>query len=257
MSGKLTAEGAKAYRDNAHKGWTVLAEGLTEKQVEEAAQRTARGITVDVPTRIDTFGTDGRGRATGILAGAADELMGADGAVRTLGDSIDALAKGPIMALDDAMAGAFEAMISGSGRASEAFKSAIGGAIKAVAQAEGRLYAGKALGALGEGLFTGKPNAFLAAAKYGSAATAFFALAGAGGAFGSGGGGGGGSAGSGGPTQEGGSLRGAVGAGKITVVLNGSRTVIDHRNNDDLDALREMLGTLAGNREIELVYGGR
>lgn len=227
-------------------GPTIIPGGFDERALD--AQNAAMAAEIAKGVQVGPLDLDEswRTRAGRIFqeAGATD----AEDQLKTLGDSIDELVEGPLLSFADASAAAFEAMISGSKNAGQAFKAAVGAAIKAAAQSEGLFWGKKAIAALGEGLLTGKPNAFAAAAKYALASTGFLALAGAGGAMSMGGAGGSG----GGSTEPGGSLRPAVGAGAINVTLKGSRYVLDPRNSDDLDAFKSVLETLAAGREINL-----
>lgn len=213
-----------------------------------AAQARASTANLDLPGELAVGG-----RGADIFTGAADRMATAEERAKSFGASIDDIAEQSIGGFADATANAFEAWISGSGNAADAFKSAVSDSIKSAALAEGKLNASKAIAALGEGLFTGKPNAFLAAAKYGAAAAGFFALAGAAGAMGGGGGGGGGrGAGSGSSRSDHDEARETMGR-PVSITLRGSRTVFDHRNADDVDELKLMLGELTDSKEIDLV----
>jgi hypothetical protein len=173
-------------------------------------------------------------------------------ALQSLGRVIADITAGPLLAFGDAITASMEALVSGSGSAGKMFLSSMTNAIKGVAAAKGKLFAGEALGALGAG-FLGHPGAFAAAAKYGAAAALMFALAGAAGGIGVSGGGGGG----GGSTQQASastqSALAGVGAGSMTVVFKGRRMLLDATNPTERDEFLDMLKTVSGNREIDFV----
>lgn len=196
------------------------------------------------------------GGVLGTLGQSLKEQLGpvedAELSFQTLGKTIADITAGPILAFGDAIENSMEALISGSGNAGKAFLSTMTAAVKGVAAQKGKLFAGEALAALGEG-FLGHPGAFAAAAKYGLAAAAMFALAGAAGGLGAGGGSGGGGntpAAVASRTQD---RLSDVGRGSVTAVLNGRKQVIDMADAADREMLSTFIKDLVGTRELNLV----
>lgn len=195
----------------------------------------------------------GFGQRLGLAIGdGTKDVDRAQAKMESLGKVIADIASGPILAFGDAMQNAFDAAISGSMTLGKAFLQSIGGAVRNVASLKGKLFAGEALAALGEG-FLGNAGAFVAAAKYGLAAATMFALAGAAGSIGQGGGGGGG--GSTPAAASASSQRSLqdVGQGNLTVILKGKKAVIDKDDPDEQDGFIAMMKKVAGNRQIDFV----
>ena len=115
------------------------------------------------------------------------------------------------------------------------------GAVAAVARAQGQLFLGEALAALGRGLL-GNPAAFAAAAKFTAAAAVMFAIAGAVGQAASGGGGGG--AGGGGEQAD--RLEGT--RGEAEIVIRGG--LLDMSDPRQADALAAAVNDLDGRRVV-------
>ncbi len=132
-----------------------------------------------------------------LLAEIFAKVQALAGAAVSLEDAF-AVAVGNIISMfasdfGQAIAGAFEAMVSGAESAGEAFRNSMLLALASVAKAFGQFFIAQAIAAAGFGLVT-NPAGFAAAAKYTAAAVAMFALAGALSAVAGGGGAGGGGA---------------------------------------------------------------
>lgn len=215
-----------------------------------AIDATARGM------KATTFAGPGPdlsfGQRLGVAVGAGvSDADLAAAKMESLGKVIADLTAGPITAFGDAIGNAFDAMVTGSTSVGKAFLQSIGGAVRGVAALKGKLFAGEALAALGEG-FLGNPAAFLAAAKYGLAAAAMFALAGAAGGIGQGGGGGGASTPAAATASSQQQLAG-VGQGNLTVYIKGKKVVFDASDPDDQDGFVAMIKKIAGNRQVDFV----
>lgn len=148
-----------------------------------------------------------------------------------------------ITGFGDAVADAFEAFVTGSQSAGEAFKTAMLGALAAVARGMGDYFTAKAIGALAEG-FLGNPAAFKAAGLFTAAATAMYALSGTLGGVAKGGGGGGAAAGANATADA---LREAERKTGTIVVQGGLLDMSDPRQ---AQAMAEAIESLTGRRII-------
>jgi hypothetical protein len=192
----------------------------------------------------------------------ASGLGGADVGVKALrlsindlGESFANITGGALAGFSQGVGESMAALITHSGNAGDAFKKSVGRALASASTIEGQHWAAKSLAALGEGIFTGDPSKFAAAAEFAAASAAFFAVAGVAGGIGGGGGGvGGGSQSSNAQFQS--SLNG-VNQGPLTVVWPGtSKSSIDPANPADQDAIIQMIQKLAGNRQVNFTFAG-
>lgn len=170
------------------------------------------------------------------FAGTTEGLGKATSAAEVFKQTLADLAAGPLAGLQQGFVDAFEAVVTGSGSAADALKSAVGGAIKKIAGEEGRMYAFKALASLAALDFRG-------AALYGLASAGLLALAGMGGAIGGGGGGGGGGGSSNAKARD--ELNG-VGAGEAIIEFRGG--LWDPNNPYQLQSMQRMLEKLSDKR---------
>lgn len=145
----------------------------------------------------------------------------------------------------DAVSSAFEAFVTGSKSAGDAFKSAMLGAVAAVAKGLGNLYAGKAVAAIADGIALHDPSQFVAAAKYMAAATAMYALAGGLAGMASGGGGGGGAGSTASASSAAADTDRLSGKkGRATIVLKGSAWNAILSDPEAQDSFAELLHEL-------------
>lgn len=177
--------------------WVDLGDGVSERWREaQEAMRSGQVTLVDGLTPISKS-IDGLNEPVdGIraaFAGVAGEVGRAADAMGDLNAQVAGAGVDLFMRLGDAMTAAFTAMVTGATSAGKAFKQAMLGAISTLAKSKGDFFMAEALGAIAQGILGGKPNAFAAAAKFGLAASAMYAVAGfAGGAAYGGAGGAGG-----------------------------------------------------------------
>lgn len=201
---------------------------------------------LNAQVRLADMVKDGFGRAT-------DSVRVTRGEIANLAVDIGDTARNAVDNFASAWAGAAQQIATGATSVGDAVlrstRKAIGGAAAAKGQ-ETLLDAAKAF-ALG----FHDPSEFVVAAKLFAVGTGYELLAGV---LGGSGGGGGGSVGGGGGLSSG-SFNDAANAqqGKLTVVWpSRSKSVLNINDPDDQDAIAEMLKKLAGNRQIEFVYGG-
>lgn len=158
-----------------------------------------------------------------------------------------------IQAFGDAIASSFRALIEGSQSAGATFASSMLGAIAAVARGFGEMFLGLATAALAQSFLPpplGSPSGVAAAAKFGAAAAAMFALSGAlSGAAGSIGGGG--SAGASAAIDRGETDLAGTGGEAVIIIQGGLLDMSDPRQ---ADALADAVNDLDGRKVI--VRGG-
>lgn len=242
---RQTDRGRRVGMDDVQAG---IAAGMPNMRDVDATARGMRGTDFAGPGPALSFG-----QRLGLALGeGTKDVDRAQVKMESLGKVIADIAAGPILAFGDAMQNAFDAAISGSMSLGKAFLQSIGSAVRNVASLKGRLFAGEALAALGEG-FLGHPGAFLAAAKYGLAAATMFALAGAAGGIGQGGGGGGGASTTAAASAASQQQLSSVGRGTVTVYVKGKKVMFDADDPDDQDGFIAMVKKLAGDRQLELI----
>lgn len=173
-------------------------------------------------------------------------------AYRGFGEELATIAAGPLAQFAENTMVAMGAMIVGSKSAGVAFKAAMLGALSSVAKIEGDWMVGKAIAASAKA-WGGNPFGTIEGTQWMLGAAAMYAVSGAAGAMASGGGGGGGGGGGAGATAQNSSNTLASDKGSMTVVLNGTRMVIDSSDPRSQDDFMAMLKKLAGNRQIDFV----
>jgi hypothetical protein len=168
-------------------------------------------------------------------------------AYKGFGDVLADCVSGPIAQFGESTAEAMGAMIVGSKNAGAAFRSALVGALGQVAKVEGDHFAALAIGDLAIQNYAG-------AAQNMAAATAMYAVSGAAGALSSGGStGGGGASSQSAAVSTSSTLANSASGGPVKVYVPGKKYMNDINDPADRQALVDMMKSLIGTREFEIV----